>query len=85
MKTYARIENGVVVELFASDADPGKLFHSSLHWMEAPSGVAESFLFDGTRFTAPPLSSIIPIPTLADLQERLAVLTAEIAALSQMP
>jgi len=82
MKTYVRIENDVVVELFANDVDPAKLFHPSLHWMEAPPGVTENFLFDGTRFTAPPLRPTVPAPTLADLQVRLAALTAEIAALS---
>jgi len=81
MKTYARIENGVVAELFTSDLDPAGLFHPSFHWVEAPSGVTENFLYDGTRFTSPPLIAV-PTPTLADLQARLAVLTAEIAALS---
>jgi len=82
MKTYARIESGVVVELAASDTVPAKSFHSSLHWVEASLGVAENFLFDGTCFTAPPLLPAIPLPTLADLQARLASLAVEIAALS---
>jgi hypothetical protein len=82
MKTYARIENGVVAELFTIDVDPAGLFHPSFHWVEAPPGVTENFLHDGTRFTAPPppFAAPTPTPTLADLQVRVAALTAEIAA-----
>lgn len=35
MKTYARIESGVVVELFETDGDITQMFHPDLVWVEA--------------------------------------------------
>jgi hypothetical protein len=38
MKTYARIENGTVVELFATAGDMATMFHPSMQWAECVPG-----------------------------------------------
>ncbi len=91
MKTYARLQDQVVVELFATDQHPSNLFNSALTWVEVTSGnVAPGWRvsLDGTTkaptFTAPPPETPpahVP-PSLADLQAELAVLNAKFAALT---
>jgi len=39
MKNYARIESGVVVELFSTDGDISEMFHPDLVWVEVPSNI----------------------------------------------
>lgn len=34
MKTYARIERGIVHELFTTDGNIKDLFHPSMHWVD---------------------------------------------------
>jgi len=34
MKTYARIERGIVHELFTTDGNIKELFHPSMHWVD---------------------------------------------------
>lgn len=34
MKTYARIDHGIVMELFSTDADIADLFHPDLVWVD---------------------------------------------------
>lgn len=38
MKNYARITEGVVVELFSTDGDISEMFHPDLVWVEVPNG-----------------------------------------------
>ncbi len=83
MKTYARIEQGVVVEILTSAVDPHTIFYPSLQWQEVTSpGVLPGWLLTATGFTAPPTpTASMPVtPTLAQLQSELAALAAQIAA-----
>lgn len=53
MKTYARIYNGAVAELFETRGDIAEMFHPSLVWVEAPQGVEIGYLYDEGVFSAP--------------------------------
>jgi len=84
-KTFARIQDGAVAELFATDADISSLFAPALVWVDVTgiSGVAQGCLYDGSAFTAPPPVAAPPAPSLADLQAQLQALAAQIAALTK--
>ena len=66
MATYARIVNGVVMELFTPPAGIPitACFNAALTWVEcdATPGVAQGWLYSGGVFSAPPAP---PPPTLA--------------------
>jgi hypothetical protein len=86
-KTFARIQDGVVAELFATDADITQLFAPALVWVDvtgAPS-VLQGWRYDGSDFTPPPPVVVVapPAPSLADLQAQLQALAAQIAALTK--
>ncbi len=86
MKTYARIEDGRIVELFRTDADIRRLFHASLNWVDvtAQQGADVGWAYDGANFM-PPAEVVGPIPagvTIAELQRQLALLAAQIEALA---
>lgn len=85
MKTFARIQDGVVAELFATDADISQLFAPALVWVDLTgiSGVVQGWLYDGSTFAAPPPVPAPPAPSLADLQAQLQALAAQIAALTK--
>ena len=53
---YARIQNGVVAELFTTDGDIADMFHPELVWIDCSSvdGIAVGWAYDGTAFMAPP-------------------------------
>ena len=55
MTAYARIESGVVMEIFTPPT--GKTIHDcfavGLSWVTAPDGVGQGWLWDGANFTAP--------------------------------
>lgn len=61
MKTFARIENGVVMEILVVDELPP--FHPNLEFVEAPANTKERDLWDGSVFTSPPPP---PAPTIAE-------------------
>jgi len=85
MQQYARIENGLVAELFSTAADIGTLFHPALHWV-ALSGqtVTVGDLYANGAFSAPPPPEPAPAaPGIAELQAQLAELARRIAALPQ--
>ena len=86
MDTYARIDNGTVVELLRSAADPATLFHPGLRWVKlADPAVAVGGIAQGNGFVPPPAppAALAPAPpTLAELQARLAELTAQVATLA---
>ena len=85
MKTYARIQDGLVAELLQTDDDITSLFNPALAWVEvsSQSDIAEGWHFDGTNFTPPsPPPPAAPGPTIAELQTQLAALSAQLAALS---
>ena len=56
MKTYARIQDGLIAELLKTDGDITSMFNHALVWMDISSqpNVGEGWHFDGTKFTPPP-------------------------------
>lgn len=74
MKTYARIQGGVVVELFSTDGDITQMFHPDLVWVEAQADTAPGDLYEGGSFTRP----AVPEATLDDLKiAKLATINAD--------
>jgi hypothetical protein len=84
-KTFARIQDGLAAELFATDADITQLFAPALVWVDVTGtpGVVEGWRYDGSAFTPPPPVSAPPAPSLADLQAQLQALAAQISALTK--
>ena len=85
MKTYARIQDGLVAEMLKTDGDITNMFNHALVWMDVSSqaNVGEGWHFDGTRFTPPsPPPAIASAPTIPELRAQLAALSAELAKLS---
>jgi hypothetical protein len=91
MNTYARIQNGVVAELIATDLNPAQLFNPGLQWvLVEASGVAPGWVASINSNTGavsfappPPAAPSLPVvPSIAQLQAELAVLTAQIATLT---
>lgn len=86
MHSYARIEDGLVMEIFKTDQPVGTLFHSGLTWVRVPDNevVAPGWCFDGQSFSPP---SIQPhageAPSLAAIMAELAAVQAELAALKK--
>jgi hypothetical protein len=84
MKTYARIQDSMVAELLRTDGDITSMFNPALVWVDVSSqaNVAEGWLFDGAKLappTAPPPARAVP--TVAELQAQLGVLSAQLATL----
>lgn len=63
MKTYARIQDGRVAELFATDGDITQMFHPALVWVEAGPDVSVGCSYVGGEFAAPQ-SEPQPAPTV---------------------
>ena len=85
MKTFARIQDGRVVELLKTDTNLAGRFHPAIAWFDVSSvaGIAEGWSYDGHTFT-PPAPGAAPVgPTLQSLQTQLASLSAQLAALSK--
>jgi hypothetical protein len=55
MKTYARIENSTVMELFSTAGDIATMFHPAIVWVECTSNpsVAVGWTYAGGVFAAP--------------------------------
>ncbi|WP_454751703.1 hypothetical protein [Cupriavidus necator] len=56
MRTYARICDGKVVELFSTDGDIATMFHPSLTWVDITDEIVqpeEGWSYDGDAFTPP--------------------------------
>lgn len=85
MRTYARIQNGLVVELLKTDSDIAKLFPPELVWVDVSGqpNVKDGWRYDGKSFTAPStVPPAAPLPTIAELQAQLAALNAKMAMLA---
>ena len=84
MRTYARIQDGRIVELFATDDDIVTLFHSSLRWIDVTDqpGVAVGWLHDGRMAAAPVVVAPDPVPTIAELRLAFAQLEARMRRLA---
>lgn len=55
MRTYARIQDGVVFEFFATDGNISEMFHPSLVWIDVTEMEPQPELgsrFDGKLLTA---------------------------------
>ena len=83
-RTYARIDQGRVAEVFTTHEDLEALFNPGLVWVDVTSQphVAEGWLYDGQHLAAPAPSAAPAGPSLAELQEQLQALTARMAAFS---
>jgi hypothetical protein len=84
MRTYARIQNGIVAEVLKTDGDITRMFNPALVWVDVSSraDVIEGWHFDGSNFTAPTTNhTSAQAPSIAELQAQLAALSAQIAAL----
>ncbi len=85
MKTYARIQDGLIAELLKTDGDITSMFNHALVWMDISSqpNVLEGWHFDGTKFTPPsPPPAVASVPTIPELRAQLSALGAELAKLS---
>ena len=76
MKTYARIQNGVVAEIFETDGDIAQMFHPSLTWVECSSTVEPGYVYANGEFGKPePAESPSEVPLLVTRRQgRLALL-----------
>lgn len=69
MKTYARIDNGIVAELFSTDGDITEMFHPDLVWVEVPDeAVAVGWTYAAGKFDTP----VVPVPTTGELKAMIA-------------
>jgi hypothetical protein len=85
MKTYARIQDGLVAELLTTEGDITGMFNPALVWVDVSSrpDVAENWQFDRTNFSPPSAPPTSPATaTIAELQAQLAALSAQLATLS---
>ena len=84
MRTFARIQDGLVVERFGTTQDIETLFNPALLWIDVSDtpAVAEGWTFDGRNFAPPAVTTAPPTPSLAELDAELQALTAKIEALS---
>lgn len=55
MRSYARIDGGIVVELFSTDGNIAEMFHPDLIWVEIPEGETpvEGWGYNGETFSPP--------------------------------
>lgn len=84
MRTYARIQDGQVVELLSTAADIATLFHPSLRWTDVTGQpeVTVGWCHDG-RTAAPPVAKAPePVPTIAELRLAFAQLEARMRRLA---
>lgn len=77
MKTYARIHDGRVAELFATDGNIAELFHPALVWVECGSDVQVGWLYDSGVFSEPPQPEPVePAPVVPPLDKLKAFLSS---------
>ena len=84
MKTYARVQEGIVAELLRTELPIAELFHPGLTWVDVSSQlvVAQGWTFDGKRFAKPAAPATpAPMPTMAAVLAELASLRAEVETL----
>jgi hypothetical protein len=84
MKTYARVENRVVVEIVTTAENIDSLFHPSLHWVDVTGQAVQVGWVqseNGTFALPPPVATTSPTPSMAELLNELAALKAQVAQL----
>lgn len=85
MRTFARIQDGRVVELVITCSDISTMFHPALMWVDASSvaGVAEGWTYDGLVFSKSVTLAVAPsILSIVGMQAQLAMFAAQLAALT---
>ncbi|MEJ0016740.1 MAG: hypothetical protein WDN25_09250 [Acetobacteraceae bacterium] len=89
MKTFVRIQHDQVAELLRTEGDITGMFNPALVWIDVSPRVdiAQGWHFDGVEFAPPPAPPppsppASPAATIADLQEQLTLLSAQLATLS---
>lgn len=85
IRTYARIQDGIVAEVLKTNADIATMYSPMLVWVDVTTqvGIRDGWRFDGKTFSPPAaLTSNVSAPTIAELRAQLAALGAKIAALS---
>lgn len=85
MNTYARVSNGIVMELFMTSADITTLFPPAIVWINVTgvAGIQVGWVQNGTAFVAPAAQTpTIPTPTLASVQAQLAALQSQVNVLA---
>ena len=85
MRTYVRIQDGVVAEILETDLDITQLFVPTLVWVDISSqpGISDGWRYDGKGFIPPCNPPLAPqVPTVLELQAQLAALSAQLVALS---
>ena len=93
MKTFARIEQGAVAELFATDHDVASLFHPSLKWVDVTGNAAAQIgwvMLPSGELAAPAASAVpqgaaIESATVESIQAQLTALQAALVALARPP
>jgi hypothetical protein len=60
MKTYARVDQGSVTELFVTDGNIAALFHRDVRWIDVTqvTEIACGWRYDGMHFNRPPPDSV---------------------------
>jgi hypothetical protein len=85
MRTYARIQDGIVAELLKTGSDITKMFSPSLVWVDVTSQaqIKPGWHFSGKDFAPPPATSTpAQAPTLSELQTQVSALQAKLATLA---
>ena len=83
-RVYARVASGVILELLQSSINPTKLFHPALHWTDVTGQpVQVGWTQTASGFAPPVVASAVAsvMPSVAELQAEIKLLSAKIAAL----
>ena len=88
MKTFARLQDGLVAELVTTEQPIHTLFHPGMVWLDVSGepAVTTGWLSDGRTVSRPAAAEVMPAPTrdpsaeLADIRSALAALQARVAA-----
>ena len=84
MHNYARVQDGVVQEILATDQPVENLFHPDLIWVRLSDGspAAPGWRYDGTDFSEPPaVQNIAEAPSLHSVMAALANVQEQLAAM----
>ena len=85
MHTYARVANGIVMELFSTSANIATLFPPQIVWVDvtAIAGIQVGWVQSGSTFVPPAAqTATIPTPTLASVQAQLTALQNQLNAIA---
>lgn len=85
MRTYARLQDGMVAETITTDRSIGELFHPLLAWVDITNSpeVQAGWSHDGAKFLAPAPAVAAVANPLAQLQAEMTSLMQRVAALAK--